>query len=129
MPDRVADAPDHQPVGTDRYCSSRERRNFVAFSCAVARVDENREMAETLDRRHDAQIKSIPGVVGECTYTALTEGDVVVALAEDVLGGHEEFFESGGHAALKQDRFAGASGTLEQRKFCMFRAPIWITSA
>src|SRR5690242_4463821 len=107
---------DHQSVGADRYCSSRERRNFVAFPCAVARVDENREMAESLDCRHYAQIESVAGMVREGTYTALTEGDVVVALAEDVLGRHEKFFESGGHAALEEDRFAGASGTLEQRE-------------
>src|SRR2546430_5619081 len=45
---------------------------------------------------------------------ALAEHDAVVALGEDVFGGHQEFVERGGHAALEEDRFFGASSALEQ---------------
>src|SRR5208283_104193 len=42
--------------------------------------------------------------------------DVVVAFGEDVFGGHQEFVESGGHAALEKDGEFGAAGTFEERE-------------
>ena len=49
-------------------------------------------------------------------HAALAQDDVVVALGHDVLGGQQQLFERGGHAALQQDRLAGAAGALEQRE-------------
>ncbi len=64
----------------------------------------------------DAEIERVAGVVGEGPHSALAEDYVVVALAHDVLGRHEKFFERGGDAALQEDGPAGSSGALEQRE-------------
>ena len=45
---------------------------------------------------------------------ALAEDHLVVALAHDILGGHEELFEGGAEAALEQDGLAQLAGLLEQ---------------
>ena len=63
-----------------------------------------------------AKIERVAGVIGEGAHTALAEDDVVIALAHNVLGGHQEFFQRRRDAALQQDGLAGASGALEQRE-------------
>ena len=55
-------------------------------------------------------------MVGESTHAPLAEHYVVVAFAQDIFGGHQEFVESGGHATLEEDWFFGAAGALEQRE-------------
>ena len=82
----------------------------------MAAINHNRQMAEALDGRYQAQVEGVARVIGKGANAALTEDHVVVAFAHYVLGGHQEFFESGRHAALQQNGFAPASGTFEQRK-------------
>ena len=65
---------------------------------------------------NDAEVERVAGVVGEGAHAAFAEDDLVVALAHDVFGGHQEFFERGGHAALQQHGLAQAAGALEQRE-------------
>src|ERR1700722_6792793 len=48
-------------------------------------------------------------MVGESAHAAFAEHDVVVAFAQDVFGGHQEFVEGGGHAALEENWFFGAA--------------------
>src|ERR1700730_13199720 len=55
-------------------------------------------------------------MVGESAHAAFAEHDVVVAFAEDIFGGHQKLVERGGHAALEENWFFGAAGTLEQRE-------------
>ena len=73
-------------------------------------------MTAFLDGRNDGEIKRVAGEIGEGAYAAFAEHHVVVALGEDVLGGHEKFVEGGGHAALQKYRKLGAAGTLEERE-------------
>ena len=40
--------------------------------------------------------------------------DLIVSFGQDVFGGHEEFVERGGHAALEEDGLFGAAGAFEQ---------------
>src|SRR5882672_6838717 len=54
--------------------------------------------------------------IGEGAHAALAEHYVVIALRENVLGGHEEFVERCGHAALEENGFLGAAGAFEQRE-------------
>ena len=42
-----------QAVGAHRDCGAGQRRNFVALAGAVARIDQDRQMAETLDGGND----------------------------------------------------------------------------
>ena len=88
----------------------------MAFACAVARIYEDGEVAAFFYRGDYGQVQSVAGKVGEGTDAAFAEHDVVVTFGEDVFGGHEEFVESGGHAALKKDGEFGAAGAFEERK-------------
>ena len=88
----------------------------MAFAGAVAGIDEDGQVAAFLYRGNDGEIKSVAGEIGEGADAALAENDVVVAFAHDVFGGHQEFVESGGHAAFEEHGFFGAAGTFEQRK-------------
>src|SRR6266404_6023325 len=107
---------DDQPISSDGYGGAGEWRYFVALAGAVAGINDDGQVAEALDGRHDAEIECVAGVIGESPHSALAENYVVVALAHDVLGGHEKFFERCRDAAFQQDGFAGASGALEQRE-------------
>ena len=82
----------------------------------MAGINHDREMAETLDGGNQAQVECVARMIGKSAHAALTQNHVVVAFAHYVLGGHEKFFESSGHAAFQQHGFAPASGALEQRK-------------
>src|SRR6266446_8452 len=106
----------NQPIGSDGYGGAGEWRYFVALAGAVAGINDDGQVAKALDGRHDAEIECVAGVIGESPHSALAENYVVVALAHDVLGGHEKFFERCRDAALQEDGLAGASGALEQRE-------------
>jgi len=105
---------DHDAVGTDSNAGAGHGQDLVSLACAVAGINEDGEVAEPLHGGDDAEVERVSGVVGEGAYAALTEGDIVVALAHDVFGGHEEFVEGGAEAALEQDRFALLAGALQQ---------------
>src|SRR6266403_1922392 len=107
---------DYQAIGSNGDGGAGQWRHFVALAGAVAGINDDGQMAETLDGRHDAEIECVAGVIGESPHSALAENYVVVALAHDVLGGHEKFFERCRDAALQEDGLAGASGALEQRE-------------
>jgi hypothetical protein len=53
-------------------------------------------------------------VIGKRAHTALAEDHIVIALAHNVLGRHQEFFQGGRHSALQQHRFWGTAGAFEQ---------------
>ena len=86
---------DEEPIGTDRNSGSRKRCNFIAFAGSMAGIDENRQMAQALNRGDQTQVEGVAGVVSEGAHTALAEGHFIVSLAHDVLGGHEELFQRG----------------------------------
>jgi hypothetical protein len=89
-------------------------QHAVATAGAVAGVDQDGQVAEALDRGNDAEVEGVAGVIGKGAHAALAEDDLVVALAHDVLSGHEELFQRGREAALEQDRLAQTAGVLEQ---------------
>src|ERR1700731_3407670 len=55
-------------------------------------------------------------MIGERAHAALAEHYVVIAFAEDIFGGHQEFVERGRHTALEENWFFGAACALEQRE-------------
>src|SRR5712691_4415281 len=107
---------DQETVGADGDGRARKRENLVAFSGAVAGINENGQMAALLDGGDNGQVQSVARVVGKGADAALAKHYVVVAFGEDVFGGHEKLIKSGGHAALEENRFPGAAGALEERK-------------
>ena len=105
---------DQDAVGAGGDGRAGHGQHAVAPAGAVAGVDENGQVAEALDGGNDAEVERVAGVVGKGAHAALAEDDLVVALAHDVFGGHEELFERGREAALEQNRLAQAAGMLEQ---------------
>ena len=75
-------------------------------------------------RGNDAQVKSIAGVIGEGAYPALAENHLVIALAHDVLGSHQQLLERRCHAALDSTGLRVRPARFSKEKFCILRAPI-----
>ena|ERR1700676_2794845 len=90
----------NQTISSDGDGGAGEWRHFVALAGTVAWIDHDGQVAKALDGGHNAEIERVAGVVGEGSYSALAEDYVVVALAHDVLGGHEKFFECRRDAAF-----------------------------
>src|SRR5581483_7319882 len=82
----------------------------------VARIDDDRQVAQTLDVGHGAQVEHVAGRFLERAHAALAEDDVGVPLGQDVLGRHEQVLDGGAHGALEQDRLARLADLLEQVK-------------
>ncbi len=88
----------------------------MTLAGAVTGIDEDGKVAALFHGRNHGEVESVARKIGERSNAALAEHDVVIALGEDVLGGHEEFVERGGHAALEENRFFGAARAFEERK-------------
>src|ERR1019366_5294652 len=106
----------HHTICTDGNRSARHWQHFVALARAVAWVDKDWQVAELLHGGNNAEVERITRVIGKRAHAALAEDHFVVALAHDVLGGHEKFVERGRHAAFEQHRHAQTASALEQRK-------------
>ena len=86
---------DQEAVGAYGSCGEGQRKNFVALAGAVAGIDDDGKMAAFFDGGNDGEVEGVARKVGEGADAAFTEHDVVVAFAEDVLGGHQEFIKGG----------------------------------
>src|SRR5262249_393645 len=84
---------DQQSVRANCNGCAGERSDLVAFAGPVARIAHDWEGAQSFHRGHNTEIKRVSGVVGKRADAALAESDIVVALAEDVFSGHQEFLE------------------------------------
>ncbi len=107
---------DEESIGANGDGSAGKRKNFVAFAGAMAGIDEDGKMTALFDGGDDGEVERVAGKIGEGADATLAEHDVVVALGEDVFGGHEEFIESGGHAAFEENGKFGAAGAFEERE-------------
>ena len=105
-----------QAIGAHGDTGARQRRDLIALSGPVDGINKNGQMAEALDRRNEAQVKRVAGVVGKGADAAFAENHLVVAFTHHVFSGHQEFFQGRRHAAFKEHRLARTSGALEQRK-------------
>src|SRR5207253_5091289 len=95
-----------QAIGTGSDGSAGHWWYFVAAASAVRRISEHRQVRKLFDDRDRGDVEGIASVGFERAYAALAQDDVVVAPGENVLGAHQKFFHSGGHAALQENRFS-----------------------
>src|SRR6202008_3038108 len=107
---------DEEAIGARGDSSARERKNFIAASCAMARGPHNWEMASAPHGRDHAQIERVARVVRERANAALAEDHVVIAFGHDVFSGHQKFVEGRGHAALQEHGLTRAASNFEKRK-------------
>src|SRR4030043_2420872 len=78
-------------------------------------VDDNGEVAYSLDGGNSAEVEGIPGVIREGADAPFTENDARIAFGHDVFGGHEPFIDGGGETALEQDGLFHLSGQAQER--------------
>src|SRR5216684_794912 len=95
---------DEEAIGADGDRGAGKRQNFVALAGAVAGIDKNREMAAFFYGRNDGEIERVAGKIGEGSNAA------------DM-------------PRLRRTGFLARPARLRSEKFCMLRAPIWMTSA
>ena len=104
-------------IGANSNCSAGHGQHLVSLAGAVAGVDKDGQMAELLNGGNDAEVEGVAGVIGEGAHAAFAEDDLVVALAHDVFGGHQELVECGADMPrLSSTGFRSAPGVLEQGK-------------
>jgi hypothetical protein len=83
----------HQSIGAHGNGRARQWRNFISFPRPMTGIHKNRQMTQPLHCRNQAQIESVPRVVGKCSYAALAQRHIVVALAQNIFCRHQEFFQ------------------------------------
>ncbi len=71
-------------------------------------------MRELLEHRHGVDVGGVARVFFEGADAALAQHDLRVAFGEDILGGHEQFFDGGHHTAFEQHGGARLAGGVEQ---------------
>ena len=81
----------------------------------VARVRDDREMAQLLHDRDRGDVEGVARRRLECADTALAEHDVVVAAREDVLGRQQPLLDGGREASLQHHRLARVTKLAQQR--------------
>ena len=107
---------DLQAVGTAGGRGERHGLNVAGVAGGVAGVGDDGQVRQVVQHRHGVEVEGVAGAGLEGADAALAQDDVVVALAHDVLGGHEQLIDRAGHAALKQDRSLGLADLFEQRE-------------
>ncbi len=119
---------DLQTVGAAGSRGERHGLDIAGVAGGVAGVGDDGQVRQVVQHRHGVEVEGVAGAGLEGANAALAQDDVVVALAHDVLGSHEQLIDGAGHAALEQDRGLGLADLLEQGEFCALRAPICMTS-
>jgi len=105
---------DEKTVRTDGNGAPRQGDNIVAPAGGMGGVDDNGEVADGLDGGNGADIEGIPGIIREGADTPFAENDTGIAFRHDIFGGHEPFIDSGGEAALEENRFFRLAGQAQQ---------------
>ena len=86
---------DEEPGHAHRHCRARQWRHLVALPGPVTGIHNDRQVAQPLDGRDDAEIERIARVIGEGPHAALAKDHIVISLAHHIFGGHQKFFQRG----------------------------------
>ena len=78
----------HNAVRAHCYGRAGHWNNLIALAGSVARVNQDRQMAESLHGRDNAQVKGVSSMVGKGADTALAQDHLIVAFAHNVFGRH-----------------------------------------
>src|SRR5262249_60488194 len=97
------------PAGPGGPRRSRHWRHHVAASGAVARIGNNRKVAEFLDDWNRRNIERVSCGRLECPDAALTQDHVAVTAGENVLGREKPLLDRRGDPAFEKHRLAGVA--------------------
>jgi len=105
---------DHEAVGTDGDGGTGEGRDGPVVAGGVGGVHDDREVGEAFDGDDGGEVLSVSEGGFEGADAAFAEDDAIVALAEDIFGGLEEFVDGGGQTFLEENGFSGLADGLEE---------------
>ena len=106
----------NQAIRTYCYCRLSQRLYHPPHACCVARVHNNRQMAELLHSRNRAEVQRITRVCFEGTDTTLAEDNIFIALTHNVFCRHQPLLNRRSQTTLQQNRLIGFAQFLEQLK-------------
>src|SRR5438552_3734121 len=90
-----------QTICADRDGRPRKCRHEAPFTGSMAWIDHDRKMREFAERRHRGNVARVARDRFEGAYTALAQDYVWIPVRDDILGRHQQLFDSGTHAALE----------------------------
>ena len=93
-----------QTVGAGRDTGQGRRGNVLAVAGGVARVDDDRQMAQLTHNGNRRDIERVARVGLEGTDAALAQHHVARAVRQQVFGSHEPFLNRGRKTALQEYR-------------------------
>src|SRR5688572_148574 len=97
---------DDQAVSACRHGGAGKLRDHVAATGAVARIRDDRQVAQLLDHRDGGDVERVPRCRLERADAALAEDDVVVAAGQDVFRRQQPLLDRRRDTALEQHRLA-----------------------
>ena len=68
------------------------------------------------------------GLRFQMSESPLTKDDIWIPAGHNILRAHQQLLQGAGKPAFEQDRLPCVAKLFKSSKFCMFRAPTWITS-
>ncbi|MNB87449.1 hypothetical protein D3C75_344490 [compost metagenome] len=107
---------DNQTVSSGSNGCLCHRLNQLAAAGSVARVGNNRQVAQALKHRNCRQVKRITGIGFEGTDTALAQHDITVASGQNVFSRVQKLIVGRAEAAFEQHRAAAGSELAQQIK-------------
>jgi hypothetical protein len=105
---------DFERVRSRRGRSERHGLHVAGVAGGVAGICHHGQMREFVQRGHGVKVEGVARPCLERANSAFAKHDIVIALAHDVLGRHEQFVNSAGNTAFKQDGRSGSTYFLEQ---------------
>ena len=104
------------PSAPTAAAASDSGRHEITPAGGVAGIDDHRQLGHLLEDRDRAIRSSVNAIGGlERADPALAQDHALVALLEDVLGGHQQLADVLDEPALEQHRAAAAADLGEQR--------------
>ncbi len=107
---------DDEPVAPRGHGGARHRRHLVALPRPVARVNQDRQVAELLDDGDRRDVERVARVALERADAALAQHHVHVAARQDVFRRQQPLFDRRGNAALEHDGHRRMPQLAQQRE-------------
>ena len=90
----------HDAVGTCCGCGAGHGSHQTGLAGGMAGIHHNGKMTQLMQNGHCGQVQGIAGLGLKGTDAPLTEYDVLIALAHDILRAHQKLLEGVGQAPL-----------------------------
>ena len=93
---------DDEGIGTGYGCGTSHGFYEACNACCMAGVYNHGEVREFVEHGHRSKVEDITCVGVEAADTALAQHHILVTLGKNILGTHQELFESGSKTTLEK---------------------------